>query len=470
MSKHLQTIDAALQACEIRDGASVSFHHHLRNGDQVLNLVMEALAKRGLRDLHVVVTSVFPVHEPLIAHMKSGVVRKITSDFISGPVGLAISQGALEEPVLLQSHGGRARAIDQGEIPIDVAFVAASMADHEGNLSGRGGPSQFGVMGYPLVDVDAAKFVVGITDALQSERLGFCDIPAEQVDYVVEVKSIGDSAGIASGTTRPAQEPSGLAIAQNAVAVIAASGLLTNGFRFQTGAGSISLATSRFLGEEMARRGIVGDFVSGGITGYQVELLQAGLFERLLDVQCFDLAAAHSYRDDPRHQAMSARQYAGPHIPDAVANQLDAVILGATEVDLDFNVNVTTRAGGVIAGGAGGHSDVAAGSKLSIITTKLNAAGYAKIVPTLGTSTTPGATVDVVVTDGGIAVNPARGELIERLQSAQLPLMRIEELATKAKAQAERPTQARSEGRVVALSEYRDGTISDVIRCIEEPA
>lgn len=467
-SKLLPDLDAAVSACGLTDGATVSFHHHLRNGDGVLNAVMEAIARRGLRDIHVAATSIFPVHAPLVEHIRNGTVGRLSASFIAGPVGEAVSRGVLADPVVLRTHGGRARALDEGEIGVDAAFVAAPAADDLGNISGRAGRAACGTLGYPLCDVEVARHVVAVTDSLAAFPLAPIDIPQGKVDFVVAVDSIGDPAGIASGTTRPAEDAVSLGIGETSAAVIAASGLLAEGFSFQTGAGGISLATAAAVGREMARRGITGGFAAGGITGFHVEMLNRGLFRTLMDVQCFDLAAVRSYQSDARHQAMSAATYAGPHLGGAVVDRLDAVVLGAAEVDLGFNVNVTTKAGGTIIGGSGGHADTAAGARLTLVTTRLTAAGFAKIVPEVGTLTTPGETVDVVVTEAGIAVNPRRPDLLERLRAASLPLVSIEELQARAAAAASRPTPPRSTGRVVAVSEYRDGTVTDVIRRMHE--
>lgn len=463
-SKLLRSLDEAISACGLADGATVSFHHHLRNGDGVLNLVMEALARRGLKDLHVAASSIFPVHAPLVEHIRNGTVSRLSATFISGPVGEAVARGQLAEPVVLRTHGGRARALDQGELRVDAAFVAAPSADAMGNVSGRSGRAVCGTLGYPQCDVAVARHVVAVTDSLAPFPVPQIDIPQGSVDFVVEVQSIGDAAGIASGTTRPATDAASLEIGTRAAEVIAASGLLVDGFSFQTGAGGISLATAAAVGRQMAERGVTGSFASGGITGFHVEMLQAGLFRTLMDVQCFDLDAVRSYQTDPRHQAMSAATYAGPHVGGAVVDRLDAVVLGAAEVDLDFNVNVTTKAGGTIIGGSGGHADTAAGARLTLVTTRLTAAGFAKIVPAVGTRTTPGETVDVIVTDAGIAVNPAWEELAERLRTAGLPLLPIEDLAARAASAAARPTPPRASGRVVAVSEYRDGTVTDLVR------
>ncbi|WP_323767955.1 citrate lyase subunit alpha [Antarctobacter sp.] len=465
-SKRLPDLDAAIAACDLRDGATVSFHHHLRNGDDVLNMVMAALARRGLRDLHVAASSIFPVHAPLVDHIRNGTVSRISTAFVSGPVGEAISRGLLPNPVTLQTHGGRARALGLRELPIDVAFVAAPAADDMGNLSGSVGPTACGTLGYPMVDVAVARHTIAVTDTLMPYPVPAIDIPQTQVDHVVQVAQIGDPAGIASGTTRPASDAVSLSIAETAAQVIAASGLLGEGFSFQTGAGGASLATAAAVGREMAARGVTGSFCSGGITGFHVQMLNAGLFRALLDVQCFDLEAVRSYRDDPRHQSMSAAAYAGPHVGGAVVDRVDAVVLGAAEVDLGFNVNVTTRAGGIIIGGSGGHADTAAGAKLAIVTTRLTAAGFAKLVPQVGTLTTPGATIDVVVTEAGLAVNPARTDLARRLQDAGLRVRQIADLVAEAEQAATRSTPPRAEGRVVAVSEYRDGSVTDVVRAI----
>ncbi|WGW05169.1 citrate lyase subunit alpha [Tropicibacter oceani] len=457
------SLNAALDAADLADGATISFHHHLRNGDGVLNAVLDACAARGLRNLHVAASSLFPVHAPLVDHIRSGVVTRISAGFVSGPVGEAVSQRLLPHPVQLQTHGGRARAIDQRALQVDAAFIAASGADRSGNLTGRSGPRAFGAMGYPQPDARAADCVIGVTDHRAAFDPDLIDIPANLVSHVAELDRIGDPGGISSGTTRPAIDPVSRAIGEMAAQVIAQSGVLKDGFSFQTGAGGISLAAAQAVGQTMAQRGIRGDFASGGITGFHVALLQAGLFRRLLDVQCFDLAAVTSICADPRHQGISASAYAGPHVGGAVVDRLSAVILGAAEVDEAFNVNVTTRADGVLMGGSGGHADTAEGAALTVITTRLTAAGWPKLVDRVRHVTTAGRHVDAVVTEAGVAVNPAHEALRARLQHAGLPLVEIGDLVRMA-AQAGRPRPAPRTGQVVAQSLDRHGVLTDVLR------
>ena len=460
------SIDAVVDTLDLRDGATISFHHHLRDGDDVMRAVVDVLAARGLRDLHVAASSIFPVHAPLVPHIRSGVITRISTAYVAGPVARAISAGELRHPAVLQTHGGRARAIATGALPIDVAFVAAPSADRHGNLSGAIGPSACGPLGYAMVDARYARRVVAVTDNLLDDRLASIDIAGNEVDAVVAVPSIGDPTRIVSGTTRITDDPVSLRIAAMAARAIDASGLLVDGFSFQTGAGGTSLAVAADVAAIMRQKGIKGSFAAGGITGMLVEMFHEGLFERLYDVQCFDLAAVASYRTDAAHQAMSASLYADPGRRDAVAGRLDVMILGAAEVDTAFNVNVTAVGGGKIIGGAGGHADTAAGAKLTIITTRLSAKDNPKIVRDVECVTTPGATVDVVVTEAGIAVNPLRADLIARFADAGLRLVTIEELANVACERTGWTSEKfqTSGNKVVAVVEYFDGTVTDVIR------
>ena len=462
--KVLPDLDAAVRAAGLRDGAVISFHHHLRDGDGVLNAVLDAVARAGLRGIHVAASAIFPVHAPLVGHMRSGVVAGLCANFVSGPVAGAVTAGVLDRPVVLRTHGGRARAVAEGTLAIDAAFVAAPAADAMGNVSGTEGPCACGVLGYPQCDVRAARRVIAVTDTLVAYPAAMIQIPQDRVDHVALTDSLGDAGGILSGTTRASDRAGDRAIAAAAADVVAASGLLVDGVSLQNGAGGVSLAAAAALGERMAARGVTGSFASGGITGVHVRLLEAGLVRALLDVQCFDQAAIRSVRADPRHQAMSAAMYARPHARGAVVDRLDAVVLGAAEIDLDFNVNVTTGADGGIIGGSGGHADTAAGARLAVVTTRLTAAGCPKIVARVGTLTTPGSTVDAVVTEAGIAVNPARPDLADRLRHAGLAPVCIGDLHRLALARAERRPVPPADSPVVAVCEYRDGRITDVVR------
>lgn len=466
-SKILESIDEVLEKVGMQDGMCISFHHHLRNGDYVLNMVLEAIAKKGIKDITVAASAIFPTHNPMVEHIKNGVVTGIYANYMSGLVADAISRGELEKVVVMHTHGGRARAIESGDLHIDIAFIAAPTADTYGNINGVSGKAACGALGYAVPDAQYADKVVAITDNLVQYPAVPIEISQVYVDYVVKVDSIGDPAGIVSGTTKITKDPVGLKIAENTAKVIESSGLLKDGISFQTGAGGVSLAVAAELKDMMKEKSIVGSFAAGGVTGYIVEMLKEGLFKSIFDVQCFDLKAVESYRDNGNHQGMDASMYGNPHNKGAVVNNLDVMILGATEMDTQFNANVTTSSDGVIMGGSGGHSDTAAGSKLAIIVTKLVKSRLPIIKDEITTITTPGETIDVVVTEMGIAVNPKRQDLLEKLSKTNLPIKSIEELKNIAEKMTGKPQKIQTEKDIVAVIEYRDGTVIDVVKKVK---
>ena len=463
MTKLVSSLKEAVMLSGLKDGMTVSFHHHLRNGDFVLNMVMNQIAELGIRDIRVNASSLFDVHYPLVDHIKNNVVTELAADYISAGLGREISRGILEKPVQFRTHGGRPNDIALGRTPIDVAFIAAPTADPMGNCTGKYGKSACGSLGYAYADAMFAKKVIVITDNLVPYPLQGWSIPENYVDYVVTVDAIGNPKGIVSGTTQITRDPVGLVMASYAARVIEASGLLKDGFSFQTGAGGASLAAAKCLKDIMLKKQIQGSFGLGGITGYMVDMLQAGCFQSLLDVQCFDLKAVESLRSDPRHQEISAIHYASPGARSAVVDSLDVVILGATEIDTDFNVNVHTDSSGVIMGGSGGHSDTAAGAKLSIIIAPMFRARLPIVTDRVTCISTPGKDIDVLVTQGGIAVNPRRKDLWQNLLSAGLPVLDIRELKEKTERITGAPRKITRGDRVVAHVLDREGNLQDSI-------
>lgn len=463
-SKLLSSIEDVFTKVPITDGMTLSFHHHFRNGDGVVNQVLAVAAKLGIKNLKVALSSIFPVHKPLIDHIQNGVVVALDTNYMSGPVAEAVSAGILKQPVVLRTHGGRARAIECGQLKIDVAFIAAPAADEYGNVNGVQGPAACGSLGYALPDAEYADCVVAVTDYLVEYPLSPVSIPQTRVDYVVTVDQVGDPKGIVSGTTRITKDPVGLKIAATAARVIQAAGMIKDGFSFQTGAGGASLAAAHFVRKMMEEAKVTGSFALGGITGYMVEMLEQGLFKKLIDVQGFDLDAIRSIAANPNHLEVSAGFYASPYNKGCAVNQLDVVILGATEIDTDFNVNVVTASDGVIMGGSGGHSDAAAGAKITIVVANLLRGRLPIIMDKVLTATTPGETIDVLVTERGVAVNPRRPELKEQLLAAGLPVKDINELKLLAEKIAGVPAQVITGEKIVAVVEYRDGTVIDVVR------
>ena len=314
-----------------------------------------------------------------------------------------------------------------------------------------------------MPDARHAKYTVVITDELVNYPLIDWSIPETDVDAVVVVDSIGTPKGIVSGTTKITRDPVGLSMAMTAVDVIKASGLLKDGFSFQTGAGGASLAAAKYLKDVMLAEGIRGSFGLGGITGYMVDMLNEGCFESLMDVQCFDLKAVESIRSNPRHQEISAIHYASNEAKSAKVDSLDVVILGATEIDTDFNINVHTDSNGRIMGGSGGHSDTAAGAKLAMIIAPLSRARLPIVTDRVTCISTPGSSIDVLVTQKGVAVNPKNAELRDRLIAAGIKVMDIRELKALAESVSGVPEKPVFGESIVADVIYRDGTVIDNI-------
>ncbi|MGL5646388.1 MAG: citrate lyase subunit alpha, partial [Clostridium sp.] len=451
----------------LKDGMTISFHHHFREGDYVLNKVMDVIASMGIKNLNLAPSSLNSVHKDLIKHIKNGVVKSISTSGIRGELADEISNGLMDEPIIIRSHGGRARAIESGEVKIDVAFLGAPCCDNYGNANGYEGQSFCGSLGYAKVDAKFADKVVLLTDNL----VPYPNVPASieqvDVDYIVQMDQIGNPAGIVSGATRYTKDPRELLIARYASEVMFASGYFKDGFSMQCGTGGASLAVARFLKERMINDEIKASFALGGITGQFVEMYEEGLVGKLFDTQSFDLTAAKSIGKNPGHYEIDASFYANPHNKGCAVNNLDFVILSALEVDTNFNVNVITGSDGVLRGASGGHCDTAAGAKLSMIVCPLIRGRIPTIVDNVITTITPGESIDVVVTDRGIAVNPKRQDLIEKLSKTGIPMFTIEELKEKAYKLTGTPKPIEFDDKVIAVVEYRDGSIIDVIRKVK---
>jgi citrate lyase subunit alpha/citrate CoA-transferase len=470
-NKIVSSLEEAVGKSGLKDGQTISFHHHFRGGDYIVNMVLDKLAQMGFKNLVLAPSSLTDCHAPLIRHIQNGVIRRIETSGLRGKLAEEISRGLMETPVVFRSHGGRAYAIESGELPIDVAFLGAPSCDPFGNANGYSRDSDEGVkcgsMGYAKCDARYAKKTIILTNNIVHFPNVPFGIPESDVDYIVKVDEIGDPSGIMVGATRYTTNPKELVMAELAADVIEASGRLVDGFSFQTGTGGASLAVSRFLREKMLARGITASFALGGITGSIVDLHEEGLVKKLLDVQGFDLRAADSLKNNRFHHQISAEYYASPRGAGAAVNQLDVVVLSALEADTSFNVNVLTGSDGVIRGAIGGHQDTAYGASVSIIICPLTRGRIPCIVDRVGTIVTPGKTVDVIVTEHGVAVNPERQDLSERFRAAKIPVQPIEELRRMVEIIVGKPDPVEYIDRVVGIVTYRDGSVIDLIHQVK---
>lgn len=466
-SKMVASIREALERCGIRDGMVLSFHHHFRDGDYIVNMVMDQVAAMGIRDITICASSLGAAHDPVAQYIEEGIVTGLQSSGVRGRIGEAISHGKLKTPAIIRSHGGRVRAIEEGDVHIDIAFIGAPTSDEYGNARALGGKSDCGVLSYSMVDAKYADHVVVITDCL----VPFPNCPASismvDVDYVCVVDAIGNPAKIVSNVIRMTKDVRELMMADYCAKVIAKSPYFKDGFSYQTGGGGPSLAVNTLLKPYMVEKNIKMGFVIGGITKPVCDLLEEGLVRCIVDAQDFDLGAIESIKKNPNHYEISTSEYANPMNKGAYVNKLDFVILGALEVDVDFNVNVVTGSDGIVRGAPGGHPDTAAGSKCSIVVAPLVRGRMPTICDRVVTVVTPGETIDVVVTDYGIAINPRRQDLLEAYKNSGLPLCTIEELRDQAYKITGKPDEIQFKDRIVGIIESRDGTIMDVVREIQ---
>lgn len=323
------------------------------------------------------------------------------------------------------------------------------------------------MLSYSFVDGNHANKVVAVTDCLVPFPNYPADINCTKVDYVCVVDQIGIPEKIATGAAKPTTDVRKLMMADYCTQVVVNTPYFKDGFSYQTGVGGASIASAASLGKIMKERGIHMGFAVGGMSKGMCDLLDEGLVGCLLDTQDFDTAAVESVRR-PNHHRISAGAYANPFNKGAFVNKLDYVILAALEVDTHFNCNVVVGSDGVITGAQGGHPDAAQGAKCTIVISPLLQGRIPAVCTDVTTVTTPGESVDVVVTDYGVAVNPARPDLLKALQDADcVPLKTIEELRDMAYKIAGEPQPVQFADRIVGIIEARDGTVMDVVRQIK---
>ena len=460
--KRVADLETALRKCGLRDGMVISSHHHLRDGDRVALMALEAAARIGVRNLMWFPSASFPSQADAIKLMESGVIDHIEGS-MNGPLGDYCTQGKMRGMGVLHSHGGRWQAIQDGEVHIDIAVIAAPTADPFGNCDGSHGKSACGSLGFALADSTYADHVIAVTDNLVPFPCIPWQIQGNNVDYVVEVESIGDPTKIVSGTTQITRSPDRLRIAEFVAQFLRDAGIMCNGFSFQAGAGGIALAFVGYLKQMMKDAGVKARFVRGGSTKYLVELLEEGLTDYILDGQTFDLDGVRSLANNVCHVATSPFTSYNYHGKGNFASMVDAVVLGATEVDTNFNANVVTHSDGRLLHGIGGWQNcLAAGCTILAVPSFRDRIPV--IVDQVTTLCGPGELIDVIVTERGIAINPRRQDLIDAVKGSKLPIRPLPDI----KGEVERicggkPQRPRAGERPVAVVKWVDGTVLDTV-------
>lgn len=460
-SKVVKNLEEVLKKSGLKDGMTISFHHQLRNGDFVLVKTLEAISNLGVKNIRLAQTAMFNAQEPVIDYIKEGVVTRIEGS-INGIVGDYISKNnPLKAPVILRSHGGRWSAVKRGELHPHIAVIAASSADIRGNATGMLGKSAFGNIAYSQVDAWHADKVIIVTDSLVDYPCPFREIYEGLVDYVVEIDRIGDPDRIVSGSLKITKNPMKLQIGKHCVDLMEATGILKNDMIFQAGAGGISLAALKYLGERLKEKNMVAACSTGGLTEFIVNMYNEGFLKQINTCQCFDTVAVDFVKNH-LESTSTIGEYSDPTMKGRNTDRLDTVVLGATEVDTKFNVNVNTHSDGRMLHGIGGHQDVSAAANLTIITVPVFRKKNPIIREEVTTITTPGEIVDAIVTNEGISINPKRKDLIKKAKG-KINLVDIKDLKNMAYDETGGPEKPNIGKEIIGMTKYFDGTVLDNI-------
>jgi len=463
-NKVVTDLKTALQKCGLKDGMTISTHHHFRDGDLVANALFDACAELGVKNLRWFPSAAFPCHAPLIKYLDNGVIHHIEGS-MNGPLGDYCSAGKMKGVAILRSHGGRYQAIQDGEVHLDIAVIAAPTADAFGNATGDRGPSACGLLGFALADSQYADKVIIVTDNLIPFPCLPWQIHGNYVDYVVVMDKIGEPAKIVSGTTQITKSPDRLLIAEYAARFVAEAGIMQEGFSFQAGAGGTALSFSIFLAEMMREKHIKARFVRGGSNSYLVKMLEEGLTNYILDGQTFDLEGVRSMRENRGHINTSPFTSYNYHGKGNFASLVDVVVLGATEVDVNFNANVVTHSDGRLLHGIGGWQNCLF-SKCTILPVPSFRDRIPVIVDNVTTLCGPGELIDVVVTERGIAINPRRTDLRAKLKDSSLPIVDIRDLKSEVESICGKPEPPHTAEKIVAAIKWVDGTVMDVVKAV----
>ncbi len=461
-NKTVSSLKEALVKAGLKDGMTISTHHHFRNGDVIANQIFDIAHELGVKNLRWYPSASFPCHEHLIPYLEDGTINRIEGS-MNGPLGRFASQGKMKGLGVLRSHGGRYQAVQDGEVQIDITIIAAPSADPFGNANGVDGPAACGLLGFALADSQYADKVIVVTDNLVSFPCIPWQIHGNYVDYVVEVDKVGIPEKIISGTTQITKSPDRLLIAEMTAKFCDQAGIVKDGFSYQAGAGGTALSIGIFFSELLKERGWKARFIRAGSNKYPVQMLEDGLVEYILDGQTFDLEGVRSMRENPGHVNTSPFTSYNYHGKGNFAGMVDVVILGATEVDVNFNANVVTHSDGYLLHGIGGWQNCLF-SKCTILPIPLFRDRVPVVKDEVTTICAPGELVDVIVTERGIAINPKRKDLIEKLKDSDLPIKTIEELKEEAEKICGVPEKPNLSDEIVAVIKWVDGTIIDSVR------
>jgi citrate lyase subunit alpha/citrate CoA-transferase len=218
----------------------------------------------------------------------------------------------------------------------------------------------------------------------------------------------------------------------------------------------------------MKAKDVKARFIRGGSTKYLVQLLEEGLTDYILDGQTFDLEGVRSMKENRNHVNTSPFTSYNFHGKGNFASIVDAAVLGATEVDVEFNANVVTHSDGLLLHGIGGWQNCLY-SKCVIIAVPSFRDRIPVIVNEVTTLCGPGELIDVIITERGIAINPLRKDLINSLKNSRLPVKPIKQLRDEVfEICGGKPAKPKlKKDKVAAIVKWVDGTVLDSVFQLE---
>ncbi|MCU0332168.1 MAG: citrate lyase subunit alpha, partial [Ignavibacteriaceae bacterium] len=288
------------------------------------------------------------------------------------------------------------------------------------------GKSACGLIGFALGDSEYADRVIVVTDNLVPFPCVPWQIQGNNVDFIVEVESLGDPAKIVSGTTEVTKSPDRLLIAEYVAQFMEEAGIMKDGFSFQAGAGGTALAFAIFLKERMKKKNVKARFIRGGSTKYLVQMLEEGLTDYILDGQTFDLEGVRSMRENDGH------------------------------------VNT------YLLHGIGGWQNCLY-SKCTILAIPSFRDRIPVIVDEVTTLCGPGELIDVIATERGLCINPKRKDLLKAMKNSSIPIIDIKDLKKQVdEICGDAPAKPKvNKDKVVAIIKWVDGTVLDSVFQVE---
>ena len=242
---------------------------------------------------------------------------------------------------------------------------------------------------------------------------------------------------------------------------------MRDGFSFQAGAGGTTLGFAIYLKEMMKAAGVRGPLHPRRQHQVPRRDARAGpdrLHPRWPDPSTSTASAPCA--TTPATSTPSPFTSYNWHGKGCFATLLDAVVLGATEVDVHFNANVVTHSDGRLLHGIGGWQNCLSGQCVILPIPSVRDR-IPVILDRVTTLVGPGELIDVVVTERGIAINPRRQDLLDATQGSGLPIRPIEDIKAEVdKLCGGEPAKPQLSDQVIAAIKWVDGTVIDCVRAV----